>query len=316
MVPFHPILMHFAARYHGITYREFASDHSALVAANLHCLEAFGHDAVSVISDPVRETAAFGAEVVYPEDGVPHAAGHVVTDWSQAGRIESPDLFANVRTRDRIDGVAGYRHSLGLEFPVIGWVEGPLAEVCDLAGVSETLLQLAMAPAPVRKLMDVCVVTGREFAAAQIEAGADIVGVGDAICSQVSPEMYREFVLPLHRELFEFIHGCGARVKLHICGDITAHLSAVGESGADIVDLDSMVSFTDARRELPSDTICCGNLDPVRVIRDLNADEVEHLTRALIATEHHHPFILSGGCEITADTPHENLHAIRNASRR
>ena len=305
--------MHFAARYHGITYREFASDHSALVAANLQCLEDFGHDAVSVISDPVRETAAFGAEVVYPEDGVPHAAGHVVTDWTQAGRIEPPDLFGNARTRDRIEGVVEYRCALGPEFPVIGWIEGPLAEACDLAGVSETLLQLAMEPAPVRKLMDVCLETGKEFAAAQIEAGADIMGVGGAICSQVSPAMYREFVLPLHRELFGFIHGCGARVKLHICGDITAHLPAVGENGADIVDLDWMVSFADARLSLPTDTVCCGNLDPVRVIRDRNAVEVERIARALVAKERYRPFILSGGCEITADTPHENLRALQRS---
>ena len=164
--------------------------------------------------------------------------------------------------------------------------------------------------------MDVCLETGREFAAAQIEAGADIMGVGDAICSQVSPAMYREFVLPLHRELFAFIHGCGARIKLHICGDITAHLPAVGESGADIVDLDSMVSFADARRDLPTDTVCCGNLNPVRIIRDRNALEVERLARTLVEKERSRPFILSGGCEITVDTPHDNLRALRTAGGR
>ena len=32
---FHPILMHFAARYTGYTYREFASDYLVLVQNNL-----------------------------------------------------------------------------------------------------------------------------------------------------------------------------------------------------------------------------------------------------------------------------------------
>ena len=65
-VLFHPILMHFAARFHGATYSAFASDYRVLVESNIACLERFGHDAVSVISDPYRETSAFGATVTFP----------------------------------------------------------------------------------------------------------------------------------------------------------------------------------------------------------------------------------------------------------
>lgn len=44
--------MHFAARYAGKTYREFA--------------------AVWLISDPYRETSAFGARIFYPEQVIIH----------------------------------------------------------------------------------------------------------------------------------------------------------------------------------------------------------------------------------------------------
>ena len=60
---------------------------------------------------------------------------------------------------------------LGDDVPVIGWVEGPLAEACDLAGVNEILLQLALDPDYVRMLMDRCIVTAGDFARAQIDAG-------------------------------------------------------------------------------------------------------------------------------------------------
>jgi hypothetical protein len=52
--PFHPILMHFAARYSGFTYGRFASDYRALVESNLRCRDEFGMDAVGLISDPYR----------------------------------------------------------------------------------------------------------------------------------------------------------------------------------------------------------------------------------------------------------------------
>src|SRR4030042_1409581 len=66
-----PILMAFAARFIGSNYRAFASDHRGLVEGNKRCIEAFGFDPLSVISDPYRETHGFGAEIEYPEDAVP-----------------------------------------------------------------------------------------------------------------------------------------------------------------------------------------------------------------------------------------------------
>ena len=78
---FRPILMHFAARYAGRTYGKFASDQKVLVESNLRCLEDFDIDAVGLISDPYRETAAFGARVTFPRGGGPevrrfHRAQH------------------------------------------------------------------------------------------------------------------------------------------------------------------------------------------------------------------------------------------------
>ena len=62
--------------------------------------------------------------------------------------------------------------------------------------------------------MDKIMQTAKDFARAQVEAGCDIIGVGDAICSQVDVESYRNFVKARHLELFEYIQSLGARVKL------------------------------------------------------------------------------------------------------
>ncbi len=49
-VLFRPILMHFAARHHGITYGELASDHRKLVDANIRCMEDFNTEALYTAS--------------------------------------------------------------------------------------------------------------------------------------------------------------------------------------------------------------------------------------------------------------------------
>ena len=311
MVPFHPILMHFAARYSGRTYREFASDYRILVDCNIKCHEDFGTDAVSLISDPYRETSAFGGKIVFPEDSVPQCREILVKDIEDVRRLKRPDLYRNCRTLDRINGAREYRRRLGDKIPVTGWIEGPLAEACDLAGVNEMLLNTIMNPDMVRLLMDKLTATARDFAKAQVEAGCDIIGMGDAICSQISAEQYRYYVKDKHREIVDFIKGLGARAKIHICGNITHLLPDLKDVNPDILDLDWMVDMDEAYEILGHDIIRCGNLDPVAVIERMDKDEVGERTSVLIKKELGKPFILSGGCEITVNTPKGNLLAMR-----
>ena len=57
--------MHFAARFNHTTYGKFASDYKTLVESNIKAMEYFDMDMVSLISDPYRETSAFGAGIEY-----------------------------------------------------------------------------------------------------------------------------------------------------------------------------------------------------------------------------------------------------------
>jgi len=311
---FHPILMHFAARHAGFSYAEFASDYRVLVKSNLKCMEDFLVDSLGLISDPYRETAAFGAEVTYPDEAVPRCRKSIVETMEDVQRLKNPDLYKAERTLDRIKAGELLAREAGGRVPVIGWVEGPLAESCDLAGVNEVLLKVSMEPDFVKRLMDKTLVTGKDFARAQVEAGCSIIGVGDAICSQISTENYQELVKERHRELFAYIQSLGAKVKLHICGDITHLLEDVAELKPDIVDVDWMVDMDLAHEVLGPDIIRCGNLDPVSVIQDKSPEAIFEETRALCLKERGRGFILSGGCEITVNTPALNLRAMQEAA--
>jgi uroporphyrinogen decarboxylase len=311
-VQFYPILMHFAARYNGNTYAEFASDHRVLVESNIRCLRRFDADMVSLISDPYRETAAFGAEVKFVPEGVPQCMSKVVETPEDVPNLTKPDVLLNPRTLDRINGARYYREILKDEVPVMGWVEGPLAEACDLAGVTEMLLMLMMDPEAAHLLLDKCLAAAKDFAREQVAAGCDLIGVGDAICSQIDPDTYHTFVFDRHRQLVSYIHSLGVPVKLHICGNTTHLWPYLSQLGLDIFDLDFMSDPEEAFRQFGPDVIRCGNINPVE-IQDLTADEVYVKCRELVNREKGRKFMLSGGCEITVNTPEENLLAMRRA---
>ena len=310
---FRPILMHFAAQFNGNTYGEFASDYKVLVDCNLKALEHFDIDMVGLISDPYRETSAFGAPITFIPEAVPRCERIIVKSWEDIQNLQRPDVCKCERTLDRIKGAELFQKKLQGTVPVIGWIEGPLAEACDLAGVSQMMTQLMMDPDFCNLLMDKCIDTAKDFAKAQIEAGCDVIGIGDAICSQIDPFTYDTFVKDRHRELIAFIHANGARTKLHICGDITHLLPSLKDLNTDILDLDYDVDIAYARSVVGEKTILCGNIEPV-LIQNSTAEEVEHLSRELISLHGHERFILSAGCEITVGTSAQNLMAMRKGS--
>ena len=311
---FAPILMHFAARQIGKTYGEFASNYRVLVDANVNAVKNYGMDIASLISDPYRETSAFGAEIEFIDEGVPVCKTHVITGPEDIKNLEIPDPLKKPRTLDRI--LAGRELSgiFGDKIPIGGWIEGPLAEAVDLAGVSEMLMMLMTDPENAGLLMDKCLEFGKKFAKAQIEAGCDLMGMGDAISSQIDLSTYDQFVKERHKEIISFIHEYGALVKLHICGDITHLLPSIKDVGADIIDLDWQVDINKARSILGPNPIITGNINPV-IVQDKTPEEVYKVSRDLLESQKGKKFILSAGCEITVNTPVENLLAMKKAAQ-
>ena len=125
---FRPILMHFAARFNNTTYGKFASDFKTLVESNIRAMEFFDTDMVSLISDPFRETSAFGAPIEFIDEGVPRCLEHIVKTIDDVKNLPTPDVHKCERTLDRINGAVDYQKLLKGTVPVSGWIEGPLAE--------------------------------------------------------------------------------------------------------------------------------------------------------------------------------------------
>ena len=304
-----PILMQFAAEYIGSYYGAFASDCRVLVEANRRCAADFGMDQVSAISDPYRETQGFGAEIVYERDSVPRCPHPPLEDHKNLAALPRPDPLVAERMLDRVNAVRAYRAQVRGELSILGWIEGPAAEAADLRGVTNFLMDLLDDPSFATELMERCVETGIDFARAQVEAGADTIGIGDALASQVSADLYEQLILPQEKRLVAAVKAMGAAVRLHICGNTTHLLPGIRELGVDILDMDHMVDMAAARQALGPRTVLAGNIDPVAGVR---FGTVSAIRQHLIATYRQvgNPFMVNAGCEIPPGTPHANLRAL------
>jgi len=109
--------------------------------------------------------------------------------------------------------------------------------------------------------------------------------------------------------MVDALQALGARVRLHICGDIRPILESLGRLRCNIVDLDFMVPVAEAREKMGPNQVLLGNIDPVRVLREGTPDSVT----AAIAECHRQAgprYIVGAGCEVPRETPHANLHAL------
>ncbi|NLC55931.1 MAG: uroporphyrinogen decarboxylase [Armatimonadetes bacterium] len=306
-----PIVMTFAARFAGIPYRDYVTDYRQLVSAQLRVAEAFGIDLASLCSDPCREAADCGATIRWFADQPPaHAASEaLLRDKRTLATLKLPDPLGGGRMHDRVKGVALFRERVGGFLPILGWVEGPVAQAADLRGIDAVMLDLVDDPAFATDLFEFVTALELAFAKAQVEAGADIIGVGDAASSLVSPGLYTEYVLPYQQRLIAGIHALGCPVRLHICGNIDHLLPGIATLGVEMIDVDYPSDLAKVRPALGPEVTILGNLEPVRYLLNGTPAQIHtELTRChALAGER---FIVGAGCEVPPHTPPENLHAL------
>ena len=201
----------------------------------------------------------------------------------------------------------------GQDIPVVGWVEGALAECCDLMDMQEVFINLLDEPEAMDQLIDICTQQGILFAKAQVDAGADIIGIGDAATSLIGPALYERFVLPYQKKMIQAVHDAGAKVKLHICGNINPVMHLIAQNGADMVDMDFMVDMDRAADILPRDCCICGNFNPVEIMYAGTPEMVKEATRKCMALSRKNHNFVAPGCEIPKETPVENVLALKAA---
>jgi uroporphyrinogen decarboxylase len=301
------IYMYIVAREAGVSYREFVQNYRKLAEGNLICAEKYGADPVGVISDPMREASAYGTDVVFPEEGVPYARKPLITDDFDLSVVKRFDPLESPRTLDRVKGCELLRQKVGQDYPVIGWIEGCIAEAADLRGLNGLLEDLALEESYLEDLFEILFAQQKRFARAQIDAGADIIGVGNAAASLVGPVIYKKYGLGRDKAIVDYIHSLGAKVKLHICGNISPIMELLREAGPDILDIDWMVDFALAVKMFEGGkTAVSGNVDPVAVLMQGTPEYVESQVRGCISAGSSTTCI-AAGCEVPAATPDENL---------
>lgn len=280
----------------------------AALAAGGHAI--LGFDTIMPYFSVQVEAPALGCEVDWGDiETMPDCVTH---PYKEAEDIILPTEEELLKVHS-IKAVVESIRILREKFPdvaIIGKAMGPWTLAYHGFGVQNFLMDTILNPVKVRKSLEKLQEISIMFANLQVRAGADAICFPDhATGDLVSPDMYRDFLVPLHKKIVRRI---GAPIILHICGNTLNRARYILEEHFDCFHYDTKTDVRELKKVMGRGVSLVGGINNPETLLFGTPDDVkkEAIFAAKAGVE-----ILAPECAIPLRTPNKNLKAIVEAAK-
>jgi len=240
----------------------------------------------------------------------------VVRSARDLDRLGLPDPEKDGRMPVFLDAARRLHRLIGGDTIVRGALTGPFSLACALAGTEVLLVATAEAPGFVRKLVGFCGTVTAAYARPFLAAGLDVV-LFDSKASPgaASPRVFREFVLPVYRDLVvPALSEAGARrIPLIIGGDTTPILDDLLQTGATQLLCDAGADLERFRTRCREEGRAFRASVDARLVHRAGPAEIRDEGLRILETAGREPGFLFGCGVVAYDTPTANVLALRAA---
>jgi uroporphyrinogen decarboxylase len=157
------------------------------------------------------------------------------------------------------------------------------------------------------KLTDVVI----RYLLAQISAGVDAVQLFDSWVGALSPSVYRQFVQPYSRRIFEAVKQTSTP-SIHFGTSTASLLESMTEAGGDIISIDWRMDLDTAWQRIGYDRGIQGNLDPTLMLTAWSIIE-KGMQDVLVRATNRPGHIFNLGHGVLADTEPDMLRRLVDA---
>jgi uroporphyrinogen decarboxylase len=187
-------------------------------------------------------------------------------------------------------------------------IAGPWTIAIGLRGASELIRDALKDPDYVHELMQLTT----QVAITYMEA-VTVLKVGlsyseaPASCSLISPQMYREFIFPYHKQIMDHFKEKKAGVGLHVCGYADPILEDMVNTGATNISIDAPSNLAKAFEAARGKAVVIGNIDTNLFFDKTREDMKQNIKQCLDLAPKDSGYILATGCEVPAIAPLERI---------
>lgn len=298
-VPSYPIVSGLAAKFIGLTPKDYYTDFENLAMAHLALYENLKQDIVALMPDLFMEVEAMGAEVEFPEDDVPRLRSYILEEPQRLASLAIPDPYSAGRIPGYLEACKKVKSEIS-ESAIGGVICGPWTIAANLRGAENLIMDTATDPHFVHDLMKFAVEIPVKIGEALKQSGVGVsLSEAPASISLISPKIYREFVLPYHKEVISRLREKKISVTLHICGYIDPIMEDIVSSGAIAVSMDEPSSLEKMLEVSDGRCVVIGNVSTGVFVRGNRQDIEAEIRRCLEVARSHFGYILATGCEIS-----------------
>jgi uroporphyrinogen decarboxylase len=329
-IAFHPVdrvpvdLHNFlvTARLMGVeSYADYFRDGEAMAEGQIMAWRRYGHDVLIIENGTAALAEACGVQVQYQSDSAPVAKEPAIKSLDEVDLLKIPDPYKDPLLSELLKATRIVVDAIGDQAFIIGrGDQGPFSLACEIRGMSEFLLDIALNEKPneIHQLLDFCRQVCHQYAIAQIEQGAHGTSIGDSPSGPdvISPRYYRKFAYPQVKKLVNDLRSEHIILAYHICGNSTPIIKEMVESGASILEIDQKADLQKSKEAAAGKATLLGPIDPSDVMANATADVVvEKCREAIEILAPGGGFILGPGCALPASTPDDNIHAMIETAR-
>jgi MtaA/CmuA family methyltransferase len=324
-VPVYPIVASFAGTLDGLSIEEYCTDVPRAIKAMLNYYERYQPDVVLAYNDLAKEAEAFGCRVKYSDYVVPSIDQHVLSDdKARLARLSMPDPYTTGRLPGFLEQCAALVQAK-LPTATGAVAVGPWTIAMLLRNPETMLLDTFEDPAFIHAVMrlttDFCTVWGDAI----VKTGIGLsFSEPTASISLISPDNYREFIAPYHKELVEHFKAKRVGVTTHICGTTYPIYEDLIQCGFTTIsfDLDQQADpalHVDQLRRFvevsKGRAVAIGNVDATRFERTTKDAMYADVKRCIDTAAAGSAFILSTSCEIPPRSDPEIVRWFMDAAR-
>ncbi len=299
-----------------LTYNIMYEDAKMAADAHLKALDLYGYDITTIQVEPSWPVAeACGAEVNYPPDKNPWITKYVIESENDLENLVVPDFMETKSTRVMIEGTSILANEA--EVPVAAFMTGPITFSLQLMPYEVLIKMMIKNPEFTHKLVKKSVMVIKEYIKALKEAGATVFVVCEHDFQLLKTEQIKEYSLDYLPGIFDIFN----YNILHMCGKVLPHLNVLAHDLKHIKNLNTLnigpfVDITKTQELLNHKIGVAGNIDHIKLLPFGSPKEVENAVhKAIEASGRDSRFMVAPGCEITSDTPIENVKALVKAAQ-
>jgi uroporphyrinogen decarboxylase len=171
------------AKHLGLSIREYFSKPEYVVEGQLGMLAKYSNDCVSAFFYAAIEIEAWGGEVMFYEDGPPNAAGPIIRKPYNIKDLEPPDVKNSSPLAKVLKATAMIKAKVRNDTPIVGVVMSPFSVPVMQLGFDNYIELIYEQPDVFNDLMKINEEFCVNWANAQLEAGASVIGYFDPVSS-------------------------------------------------------------------------------------------------------------------------------------